>query len=61
MLTKDFIYDQIYKTSLKEGSTERAALDAATMGLDHYRKGRFKKVSKLIEAMIMQAKKRKYA
>jgi hypothetical protein len=39
MNTHDFIYSQIYKGALKAGAKERQALNAATMGLEAFKKG----------------------
>jgi len=59
MKPTDLVYDQIYKGSLRAGATERASLDAATTGLDSYKKGKYKKVTDLITNKIKEAKRRK--
>ena len=42
---------------LRQGATERSAKEHAVMGLDDYKKGKFKKVSALIEDRIKRAKR----
>lgn len=59
MDAKDLIYDTIYKKSLAAGSSERAAKDYAVMGLDLWKKGKFKKATQLVDEMIAAAKKYK--
>ena len=57
MIPTDFIYKQIYTGALKAGATERAAHSNAVMGLDDFKKGRYKKPASLIKERIDTAKK----
>jgi len=59
MQSTDFVYQQIYKGSLSQGAKEKAAHDAAVMGLGDYKKGKFKKAQDLIKQYIQKAKKQK--
>lgn len=54
----DFVYNHIYKGSLHGGAVERIAHDCAVMGLNDYKRGKFKKASDLIEKYVKQAKQR---
>ena len=56
-MSKDFVYMQIYKGAKAAGAKERQALNAVITGLADYKKGRFVKASKLIEAKIKEAKR----
>ncbi len=57
MNPQDFIYDNVYRGGLKKGDSERSAYRAAVSALEEYNKGRFDKVSKLIERKIAEAKR----
>lgn len=57
MNPKNLIYDAIYKGALNAGASERAAFDAAVMGLDAFRKNKFKSPSALVAEKIKEAKK----
>lgn len=54
----DFIYQSIYKGCLSQKVNEGVARDAAVMGLDAYKKGKFKSAKLLINDAIVAAKKR---
>lgn len=54
---KDVVYLAIYKGALKVGADERASHNAATTGLDDYKKNRFKKATTLIMDKIKEAKR----
>lgn len=60
MNEQDYIYEQIYKGALKAGASDRAALQAATTGLQKYKNNQFKKASSLIIEKIKEAVKDKY-
>ena len=60
MNPQEFIYYQIYEGALKAEAKERQALNAATTGLEDFRKGGLGgvgKISKLIESKIKEAVK----
>jgi len=59
MNPKDFVFDQIYKQSLKSGASSVNAHAQAVMGLDDFKKGKFSggRVSKLIEDRVKKAKR----
>lgn len=61
MKPEDFIYNQIFKGSLKAGAKQDAAHRHAVMGLDEYKKGKMAggRASKLIERHISAAKQGK--
>ena len=55
-MNDNFVFDQIYKGSINGGATERNAHNAAVIGLEEYKKGRYaRKVSSLIQDKIKQA------
>lgn len=57
-MNNDFVFNQIYKGALKEGASDRNANNAAVMGLDRYKKGRYQgKVLDLILSQIKYAKR----
>lgn len=56
MNPQDFVFMSIYKGSLKDGASERAAKDSAVDGLNKYKSGRFTKASGLIQEKIREAK-----
>lgn len=53
----DYIYMQIYKGALAGGAKERLAKDYAVMGLDDYKRGKFKKggAGQLVKSAIALA------
>lgn len=51
----DFIYDQIYKKCLEKRIPESVAKDHAVMGLDCYKKGKFKKAVDLVDDFVNRA------
>jgi len=55
----DYIFNTIYKGSLKGGASERSAKDSAVVGIEMWKKGKFKKASQLIEDQIKSAKQLK--
>ena len=57
MNTKDMIWNEIYRGSMKSGASEKAAFDAAVTGAEDWRKNKFKTPSKLIEDKIKEARK----
>ncbi len=57
MTPHDLIYDSIYKKALNDGCIERIAKSHAQMGLEDYKKGKFKKSFDLIQNRIKLAKK----
>ncbi|WP_299078979.1 hypothetical protein [uncultured Paraglaciecola sp.] len=57
MNPKDFICNNVYRGGMKKGASESSAYRAAVSALDEYNKGRFDKVSKLIERKIAEAKR----
>jgi hypothetical protein len=58
MNAKDYVFDAIYKGALKRGAKEQQAKDAAVVGLDLFRKSKYKKLDKMIEAQIKFALKK---
>ena len=55
MQPRDYVYDQIFKGAMAAGASERNAKDRACMGLDDFKKNRFKKVADLIGDRIKKA------
>jgi len=57
MNSSDYVYDQIYKGSLKEGVHEHIAADQATQGINDFNKNKYTgRPSKLIMHRISIAK-----
>ena len=54
-----FIWDAIYKESMKKGATEQSAKIQAVIGTKKYKCGQFKSTSKLIKDCIKEACKQK--
>jgi hypothetical protein len=54
-----FIWDSIYKASIKAGATELSARMQAGAGTKKYKCGQFKTTSKLIKECIIEACKQK--
>jgi hypothetical protein len=54
-----FIWDSIYKESMKKGATEQSAKIQAVIGTKKYKCGQFKTTSKLIKDCITDACKQK--
>ena len=54
-----FIWDAIYKESLKKGATEQSSKMQANIGAKKFRCGQFKSTSKLIKDCITEACKQK--
>ena len=59
MIPTDFVYTQIYKGALRAGASERSSHANAVMGLDDFKKGRYKKPHKIITERINKAKSTK--
>ena len=58
MLPKDFVFNQIYKGAISQGSSERNAKEMAARGVSQFLKGQFSgKPSGLIMDMIATAVK----
>lgn len=56
MTPHDMVYSAIYKGALRAGAQEKQAKDQAIIGLEKYKKGKFKKPIDLIEEQIKLAK-----
>mgnify|MGYP003680487480 CR=1 FL=1 len=54
-----FIWDSIYKESIKSGATEQSAKMQAVIGTKKFKCGQFKTTSKLIKDCITSACKQK--
>ena len=57
MTPKDLIFNEVYKKSLAEGDTERAAKDSAVIAMNDFEKSNYKKIDILIKSAIKRAKK----
>jgi len=55
-IASNYIYDSIFKQCLSIGIKASIATNAATIGVDKFRKGRFKKASKLVDECVKDAK-----
>ena len=54
----DFVFNQVYRTAISEGVSERISKDTAISALEEYKKGRFKKPADLIKQKVSEAKRR---
>lgn len=54
-MTDDFIYNQVLKGALSKGASQTQAKNQAITAMENYKKGKFKKASKLIEESIATA------
>lgn len=54
-----FVWDSIYKESIKAGATEHSSRDQAQIGTEKYKNGQFKNSSQLIKDCIKDACKQK--
>lgn len=61
MNPSDFVYDQIFKGAIRQGTKQDSAHRHAVMGLDELKKGKMggARASKLIERHIAEAKREK--
>lgn len=57
MNAKDMIFNEVYKGSLREGASERAAKDCAVQACVDYGRSNYKKIDQLIKDAIKKAKK----
>lgn len=57
MNVNDFIYDQILKGALRAGAGQAEAKNAASWGLECYKKGRYGKAKDLVSDKIKYAVK----
>jgi len=57
-MNNDFVYNQVYKGSIKKGASQAESTNAAVKAVDDYKKNKFKgKVFNLIESAIKEAVK----
>lgn len=56
-MTDDFIYNQVLKGALSKGASQSESRNWAMIAQERYKKGQFKKASKLIEESISTAVK----
>lgn len=60
MTPNDLIFEEVYKGSLNEGCSERAAKDCAVAALNDYKKGRGGRAGLLVGKYIQLAKRQKH-
>ena len=57
MNATDMIFNEVYRSSLSEGATERASKDCAVSAMNNFKKSNYKTVGQLIARAISTAKK----